>query len=155
MTPHENRLDETVLMIGRNIRFKGVTWKIIPKLSLLPPLICSTVRFDQELHWHSVSPAWKFPYRGLYTSYRVKSGDSKKFTLTPGKQYPCLACLLVFTQRQLWLSDCFLWQQNLPSLQESVSSCRSKLLTLSLKIVQEQTLSLKSWPHLHWERRQN
>ena len=29
-------------MIGHNIRFNGVIWKIIPKLSLLPLLIWST-----------------------------------------------------------------------------------------------------------------
>ena len=33
-------LEETVLMMGHNIRFKGVIWKIIPKLSLLLFLIC-------------------------------------------------------------------------------------------------------------------
>ena len=41
VTPHLNRLDETVLMMGHNIRFKGVICKIIPKLSLLPLLIWS------------------------------------------------------------------------------------------------------------------
>ena len=39
VTPHENRLGKTVLMIGHNIGFKGVIWKIIPELSLLLPLI--------------------------------------------------------------------------------------------------------------------
>ena len=34
---------ETVLMMGRNIHFKGIIWKIIVKLSLLPLLIWSTV----------------------------------------------------------------------------------------------------------------
>ena len=43
VTPHLNRLSETVLMMGFNIRFKGVIWKIIPKLSLSPFLIRSTV----------------------------------------------------------------------------------------------------------------
>ena len=43
MTPHQNRLSETVLMRGQNVHFKGVLWKIIPKLSLLPLLIWSTV----------------------------------------------------------------------------------------------------------------
>ena len=38
MTPHLNSLDETVLMMGHNIHFDGVIWKIIPKLSLLPLL---------------------------------------------------------------------------------------------------------------------
>ena len=42
MTPHLDRLVETVLMMGRNISFKGVIWKIIPKLSLLPLLNWST-----------------------------------------------------------------------------------------------------------------
>ena len=36
------RLNEMVLMMGYNIHFKGVIWKIIPKLSLLPLLILST-----------------------------------------------------------------------------------------------------------------
>ena len=36
------RRDTSILMISRNIRFKGVIWKIIPKLSLLPLLIWST-----------------------------------------------------------------------------------------------------------------
>ena len=31
-----DRLDETVLIMGQNIRFKEVTWKSIPKLFLLP-----------------------------------------------------------------------------------------------------------------------
>ena len=35
VTPHQNRLGETVLMMGCNKWFKEVTWKIIPKLSLL------------------------------------------------------------------------------------------------------------------------
>ena len=34
MAPHLNRLGETVLMIGSNICFEGVTCKIISKLSL-------------------------------------------------------------------------------------------------------------------------
>ena len=42
VTPHLNRLNETVLMTGHNICFKGVIWKIIPKLSLLPLLSWST-----------------------------------------------------------------------------------------------------------------
>ena len=29
MTPHLNRLGETILMMGSNIPFKGVIWKII------------------------------------------------------------------------------------------------------------------------------
>ena len=52
VTPHENRLCETVLMMGLNISSRGVTWKIIPKLSLLPLLILSTVlvrNFDISL----------------------------------------------------------------------------------------------------------
>ena len=35
VTPHLNRLDETVIMIGHNIHFKRVIQKIISKLSLL------------------------------------------------------------------------------------------------------------------------
>ena len=42
MTPHKNRLGETVLMMGHYIRFKGLFGKIIPKLSLLLLLIWST-----------------------------------------------------------------------------------------------------------------
>ena len=42
VTPHLNRLGETVHMMGRNIRFKGAIWKIIPKFFLLPLLIWST-----------------------------------------------------------------------------------------------------------------
>ena len=37
------RLYKTVLMIGHNIGFEGVIWKIIPKLSPLPLLIWITV----------------------------------------------------------------------------------------------------------------
>ena len=36
MTPHLDYLGETVLMIGPNMCFKGIIWKIVPKLSLLP-----------------------------------------------------------------------------------------------------------------------
>ena len=45
VTHHWNCLDETVLMRGHNISFIGKlrkTEKIIPKLSLVPLLICST-----------------------------------------------------------------------------------------------------------------
>ena len=38
----KNRLGETVLMMGHKMSFKGVIWKIDPKLSLLPLLIWST-----------------------------------------------------------------------------------------------------------------
>ena len=36
------RTGETVLMMGLNIRVKGVIWEIIPKLFLLPLLVWST-----------------------------------------------------------------------------------------------------------------
>ena len=36
MTPHYNRLYETVLMMGNNICFKEVMWKIIPKYPFYP-----------------------------------------------------------------------------------------------------------------------
>ena len=36
VTPHENRLGETVLMIGHNVCFKEIIWNIISKLSLYP-----------------------------------------------------------------------------------------------------------------------
>ena len=39
VTPHLNRLCKTILVMGRDMSFKGVIWKIIPKLSLLPILI--------------------------------------------------------------------------------------------------------------------
>ena len=42
MTPHLNRLDETVLTMGHKICFYGIIWIIISKLSLLPLLIWST-----------------------------------------------------------------------------------------------------------------
>ena len=42
VTPHQNRLDETVLMMGHKICFYGELWLLIPKLSLLPLLIWST-----------------------------------------------------------------------------------------------------------------
>ena len=34
LTPHLNWLDEMVLIMDHNICFKGVIWKIIPKLAL-------------------------------------------------------------------------------------------------------------------------
>ena len=43
VTPHHNCLNETVLMIGHIICFSGKIRKTIPKLSLLPLLICSSV----------------------------------------------------------------------------------------------------------------
>ena len=46
VTPHLNRLDEMVLMMGHKICFYGEIWIIIPKLSLLPLLILSTVKQD-------------------------------------------------------------------------------------------------------------
>ena len=36
---HENRLEETVLVMGHKICFHGEMWLNIPKLSLLPLLI--------------------------------------------------------------------------------------------------------------------
>ena len=39
MTPHLNRLGKTILVMGRDMSFKEVIWKIIPKFSLLPILI--------------------------------------------------------------------------------------------------------------------
>ena len=36
MTPHYNRLNETVLMMGHKICCSGEIWIFIPKLSLLP-----------------------------------------------------------------------------------------------------------------------
>ena len=42
VTPHQNRLDETVLKMGHKICFYGEIWLIIPKLSLLSLLIWST-----------------------------------------------------------------------------------------------------------------
>ena len=42
VTPQLNRLDETVLMMGHNIRFYGEIWLIILALSLSPFLIWST-----------------------------------------------------------------------------------------------------------------
>ena len=39
VTPHLNRLGKKILVMGRDMSFKGVIWKIIPKLSLLPILI--------------------------------------------------------------------------------------------------------------------
>ena len=43
VTPHKNRLEETVLMMGHNLCFFGEICPIIPELSLLPLLIWSTV----------------------------------------------------------------------------------------------------------------
>ena len=42
VTPYKN-LGKTVLLMGHNLCFCGQIWEIIPKLSLLPLLIWSTV----------------------------------------------------------------------------------------------------------------
>ena len=42
VTPHSNRLDETVLIMGHKICFHEEIWLIISKLSLLLLLIWST-----------------------------------------------------------------------------------------------------------------
>ena len=39
MTPHLNRLDETVLIKSQSLGFQGEIWILIPKLSFLPLLI--------------------------------------------------------------------------------------------------------------------
>ena len=39
VTPYLNCLGKTILVMGRDMSFKGVIWKIIRKLSLLPILI--------------------------------------------------------------------------------------------------------------------
>ena len=49
LTPHNNRLGETVLMMGHIICFNGKIWIIIPKLFLLPLLIWSTERGSLSL----------------------------------------------------------------------------------------------------------
>ena len=38
VTPHKNRLDKTVLMMGHKICLYIEIWQIIPKISLLPLL---------------------------------------------------------------------------------------------------------------------
>ena len=48
VTPHLNRLVETVLMRGHNICFHEEIWIIIPKLSLLPLLIWTTDGSDTQ-----------------------------------------------------------------------------------------------------------
>ena len=42
-------------MMGRNMRFKGVIWLIIPKLSLLPILIWSTAVDGPAAVWSYIS----------------------------------------------------------------------------------------------------
>ena len=42
VTPHKNRLSETVLMMGHKICFYGEKWLITPKFSLLPLLNWNT-----------------------------------------------------------------------------------------------------------------
>ena len=49
-TSHKNCLSERVLMMSHNICFKGVMWKIIPMLSLLPLLIWNTEK-DFRQHY--------------------------------------------------------------------------------------------------------
>ena len=44
VAPHKNRLDEMVLMRGHKIRFYGEICLIIPKLSLLSPLLSGAVK---------------------------------------------------------------------------------------------------------------
>ena len=47
--PYENRLDAMVLMMGHKICFYGEIRLILPKFSLLSPLIWSTVILRQDL----------------------------------------------------------------------------------------------------------
>ena len=49
VTPHYNRINETILMMGHNVCLEGTIWKINPKLSLLPLLILSTVDREEFL----------------------------------------------------------------------------------------------------------
>ena len=49
VTPHENHLNETVLMRGHKIHFYGEIWLIIPKLSQLPLLIRSAEKKNHKL----------------------------------------------------------------------------------------------------------
>ena len=73
VTPHLNRLGDTVLMMGHNIRFKGV---VLIKLSLYPFLILSTV----VLCFSGVTD---------YLQTEISTSKQKKFSLvtfvdTPG-----------------------------------------------------------------------
>ena len=54
VTPHQNRLDETVVMMGHKICFYGELWLLIPKLSLLPLLIWSTDHIYQMVPKSSI-----------------------------------------------------------------------------------------------------
>ena len=51
VTPHQNCLDERVLMMDHKICFYGKIWLIISKLSLLPLLNWSTAICLQEQRW--------------------------------------------------------------------------------------------------------
>ena len=45
-------------MMAHNIPFKGVIWKIIPKLHILPLLICSTAYSNNNI--------WNIPFSGKH-----------------------------------------------------------------------------------------
>ena len=74
-------------MMGRNIHFKGVIWKIIPKLSLLPLLIWSIVGTQNS------KTSWSF---GRSECNRVKgknlSGGSRFFPLSVDPIMKVLLC---------------------------------------------------------------
>ena len=56
VTPHYNRHNETVLMMGHKICFYGEIWPIISKLTLLPPLICSTAYLRRVMALQALQP---------------------------------------------------------------------------------------------------
>ena len=59
VTPHYNRLDETVLMMGHKICFYGEIWLIISELSLLPLLIWSTdIKFVNCTNSYTIFSLW-------------------------------------------------------------------------------------------------
>ena len=61
VTPHKNRLDRMVLMVGHKICFYGKIWLVIPKLSLLPFLSGTLLNSKSAFFYSAVRGV--FPYQ--------------------------------------------------------------------------------------------
>ena len=64
-------------MMGHKIRFKGVIWKIIPKLSLLPLLIWSTELCTGFFCFEKIFTVFDWPTDKFIAATEVKTGTNR------------------------------------------------------------------------------
>ena len=82
MTPHKNRLDETVLTMGHKICFCGEIWLIIPKLSLLILLIWSTDYVTYTMFYFLQSPSAAVSSFQVHFCPAEKMGNQSRYRIS-------------------------------------------------------------------------